>query len=48
MKHTILLGALCLFLVSGVIGCQSLHVGGSGNVGGISAGGGISIPVPHK
>ncbi len=28
-------------------GCQSIHVGGSGNIGGIS-GGGISIPVPRK
>ncbi len=38
---------LFIFL-SAFSGCQSIHVGGSGNIGGISGGGGISIPVPHK
>lgn len=48
MKNRILFLTLCLALVSGASGCQSIHVGGSGNIGGISGGGGISIPVPRK
>jgi len=48
MSHTIFLLTLCLALITGTIGCRSIHVGGSGNIGGISGGGGISIPVPHK
>ena len=38
---------LIIFLMA-FSGCQSIHIGGSGNIGGISAGTGISIPVPHK
>lgn len=48
MKHRIFLLTLCLALVSAAGGCRSIHVGGSGNIGGISGGGGISIPVPRK
>lgn len=48
MKHRIFLLTLYLALLFGASGCQSIHVGGSGNIGGISGGGGISIPVPRK
>lgn len=48
MRHAIFFLTLCLALVSGATGCRSIHVGGSGNIGGISGGGGISIPVPRK
>lgn len=47
MKRPILTFCLVILLMN-LSGCQSIHVGGSGNIGGISAGGGISIPVPHK
>ena len=46
MKYPIL--TFCLIALFGFAGCQSIHVGGSGNIGGISGGGGISIPVPRK
>lgn len=46
MKLPIL--TVCSIVLLGFAGCQSIHVGGSGNIGGISGGGGISIPVPRK
>lgn len=36
---------ILLFGVS-FFGCQSIHVGGSGKVGGVGGSGGIDIPVP--
>lgn len=39
---------LTVFAILGFCGCQSIHVGGSGEIGGISGGGGMNIPVPSK
>ena len=44
----VIIQIISLVLLLGSSGCQSIHIGGSGNIGGISGGGGISIPVPHK
>lgn len=38
---------LLLFLIF-IIGCSSIQVGGSGSLGGVSGGGGVSIPIPKK
>lgn len=29
-------------------GCKSIHVGGSGEIGGVYGGGGVTIPVPPQ
>lgn len=29
-----------------VCGCKSINVGGSGQIGGVIGGGGVSIPIP--
>jgi uncharacterized protein YceK len=36
---------LVIFVVL-LSGCRSIHIGGSGGVGDITAGGGVNIPIP--
>jgi len=39
---------LILILSLSLCGCRSIYVGGSGNIGGVSGSGGVSIPVPDR
>lgn len=43
MRWVVLIGVV--FLIS-VCGCKSIDIGGSGQVGGVFGGGGVSIPIP--
>ena len=45
MKYVYLACVVGSLLVSLMSGCRSINVGGSGELGGVHGGGGVSIPV---
>jgi hypothetical protein len=45
MRYLCLVCLIISMLVSLLAGCRSIHVGGSGEIGGVHGGGGVSIPV---
>jgi len=46
MNKKCLVAAMTLILFFSASGCRSIYVGGSGSVGDVSGGGGVSIPIP--
>ena len=39
---------LIILVFSVISGCRSINVGGSGEIGGVYGGGGVSIPIPKS
>lgn len=46
MNKRQLIVVIALILILSASGCRSIYVGGSGNVGDVSGGGGVNIPIP--
>lgn len=42
-----IIAVILLVLFSFLGGCKSIVVGGSGQIGGVTGGGGVSIPLPR-
>mgnify|MGYP001570509442 CR=1 FL=1 len=46
--YQIFIAAIVFSVLISFLGCKSINVGGSGQIGGVYGGGGVTIPVPPQ